>query len=132
MLIDSRPECYPAYYERNHRIQHTETTFYGALLSQCLLSGQSCCTWVPSWEISEAGLLKLIVISASNACEICTLSTSLSIYYNHFMEIYITPYQQLKEIRKLYGTFVDMLQESSCRFFFHFYSINFRHLSYLK
>lgn len=101
-------------------------------LSQCLLSGQIYCKSISSWEISEAGLLKLIVISTSNACEICTLSTSLSIYYNHFMQIYITPYQQLKQIRKLYGTFVNMLQESSCRFFFHFYSINFRHVSYLK
>lgn len=89
--------------------------------TQCLLCGQSICSWIPSWrEIFETGLLKLIVNFASNACEICTLSTSLSIYYSLFMEIYIIPYQQLKEIRKLNGTFVDVLQQSWCGVFFSF------------
>lgn len=98
MPIDTHHECYCAYYERNQRIQSTETTFFRACIIPVPTQWAKLLQLGSQLEISEAGLLKLIVNSASNDCEIFTLSTSLSIYYSLFMEIYITLYRQLKEI----------------------------------
>lgn len=105
-------DSHPAYYERNDRIQSTETTFFRACAYSVLTQWGKHLQLGPQLEIFEAGLLKLIVNSASNACKIHTLSTSLFIDYNLHMKIYITPSQQLKEIRKLNGTLVDVLQQS--------------------
>lgn len=62
MPIDRHHECYPAYYERNQRIQSTKTTFFRAC-NVIPLPAQ----WVKllqlglQLEFSEAELLKLIV-----------------------------------------------------------------------
>lgn len=63
----------------------------------------------PQLEISETGLLKRIVNSASSACEIHALSMSLSIYYSLFMEIYSTTYKKLKKIKKIKCSCVEVI-----------------------
>lgn len=69
MHIDRCPECSSTYYERNQSIQPTETTFFRAHIIPVATQWAKLLQLGPQLEISEAGLLKLIVNSASNVCE---------------------------------------------------------------
>lgn len=91
MPLDKHPECHPAYYKRNQRTQCTETSSFRAYISQHTVANQRAkLSWLDAqFEISEAGLRKLIFNSVSNACGMFALLPLLSIYYNLFMEIYI-------------------------------------------